>query len=84
MQFSDRIPIENGLFHLYGPYGSTTCETPFTSVRRGIYLSPLNDMQFSDRVRIESGPFHLYGLYGSTTRKTPFTLAKSEKYFKFP
>ena len=23
MQFSDRIRIENGLFHLYGPYGST-------------------------------------------------------------
>ena len=30
MQFSDRVQIESGPFHLYGPYGSTTRETPFT------------------------------------------------------
>ena len=28
MQFSDRVQIENDLFHLYGPYVSTT-RNPF-------------------------------------------------------
>ena len=37
MQFSDRVRIENHLFHLYEPYGSTTCEAPFTPVRREKY-----------------------------------------------
>ena len=52
MQFSDRVQIENGLFHLYRLYGSTTCETPFTSVKREIYS--LNEMQFSDRVGLKT------------------------------
>ena len=52
MQFSDRVRIENGLFHPYGLYGSTTRETPFTAVRCEYILSPLNEMQFSYRVRI--------------------------------
>ena len=53
MQFSDRIRIESGPLDLYEPYGSTTCETPFTLVNREKY-----EMQFSDRVRIESGTFN--------------------------
>ena len=82
MQFSDRVRIESGPFDRYGPYGSTTRETPITlaNSEKNI-LSPLNEMQFSDRVRIESGPFNRYGPYGSTTRETPFTLANSEKIF---
>ena len=50
MQFSDRVQIESGPFHLYGPYGSTTRETPFTPVKCENVLSPLNEMQFSDRI----------------------------------
>ena len=71
MQFSDRIRIEDGLFHLYGPYGSTTRETPSLQEDVEYILSHLNEMQFSDRIRIENGLFHLYRLYGSTTRETP-------------
>ena len=71
MQFSDRVRIEDGLFHPYGPYRATTRETPFTAVRCEYILRPLNEMQFSDCVRIENGLFHPYGPYGTTTRETP-------------
>ena len=37
MQFSDRVRIENGLFHPYKPYGSTARDTPFIQVRKEIY-----------------------------------------------
>ena len=37
MQLSDRVRIENVLFHPYKPYGSTARDTPFIQVRREIY-----------------------------------------------
>ena len=37
--FSNRVRIENGLYHPYEPYESTARDTPFVQVRREIYPS---------------------------------------------
>ena len=52
MQFSDRIQMENNLFHLYKLYGLTSRAAPPTPVRRAVIfiLSPLNEVQFCDRL----------------------------------
>ena len=47
MQFSDRVRIENNLFHLYGPYGSTTRNPPSHRQSLENILRPVNEMQFS-------------------------------------
>ena len=82
MQFSDRIRMENGLFHLYKLCGSTSCVTPSTLEDVTYILSPLNKVQFSDRIRMENGLLHLYKPYGSTSCVTRLTLAGLELYFK--
>ena len=82
MEFSDRIRIENDVYHPYKPYGSTSCVTP-TTPRDVIYIpSDLNVVRFSDRIRMENGPFHLYKPYGSTRSFAYLSLLRLESYSK--
>ena len=76
--------MENGVFHPYKLYGSTSCVTPSTPQDVIYILSPLIEMQFSDRIRMENGPFHPYKPNGSTSCVIPLALVELELYFKSP
>ena len=80
MQFSDRIRIENGLFHLYGPYGWTWSVRPIYCRKKNThdYICRPREMN-SERLWSRAwkccprpGPRSQFSLYGPPSRQITY------------